>query len=1235
MAGFNAGRVEVHLGAQLDKRDFDLYEKKLKEVRTQVAKKEQFKAQLGGDFHPRAFNAYQRELKQTNTAMDETNRRTRLLGGHTQTLAGHMKRAAGAALAAGSAYAGIAAAKSSITITEDLAKTTLSLHKNLGLSIKSASEWAAVAKARGVEGTKLAQTFTILAKNVEAGAVGFDNLNAKSSDLKSQMDELGHSTADQAKLQVLQERLHKAVAKGAGAQADAFKRLGVSEEQLKQGDFNDVLSTVSDGLAKMHAGTEKAALQARLFGRGWQAVVPILRDGSKAMNEQLALAEKYGVTFEGKTVKSIKDLIAAQREAKFATMGLQVAFGLQLAPVMTKVITTVNQFVLGMREGTGAGGRFAAKLGAVGNAIGNVIGFFRRNHAALEALKVAIGAAASAWVAYRVAALAAAAANPVTAIFALIAALGTLYVTNQKVRKAMNNLADVFLGFFSTVIDGERAVARLIGALIPGNDKFDKFADRAQIASDKLNDLRKQLRRSTSEFGGLENALDNMNDHLADGRGVKRFSGNLRSARNAARTNITGAVGDVHQGLDDIRSALSRNLKDLGVSGELKPIGGLKLHGVGTPLNKAGGGWIGQRGMRGQDTVPAMLAPGEAVLNRHQQTIIEALLGDGFLDQLFARIDTPHYFARGGLMGANPGLGPYAALGSRYGLSVTSGRRPGSITSSGNVSLHSSGNAIDVNAGSPGSMLSYAKAMASRFGSGLDELIHTPLGFGIKNGRRVAPYAVADHYDHVHVGDRTPGGAGGGFAEKITAPRVGGSGALRAIVQGSLNLSAQGATKQLQNLVGSMGISSDFGTGGAKIAGGQYGKAQLSALWRGAGGPSNLANLAAAIALAESGGNPTAHNPSGASGLWQILGQVVRGNIFNPMVNARNAVSKWRSAHGFSPWVAYTNGSYHQYLAKGGRVGSKRKKISVDTLVPAGRRSLPSLKALQKDRIPEYDTYISTVDDLNTGYGLREREYDLSVEELVNDDGSINERAIKKRGDELAGLASIRQRIIEQLVAARALARRIVKTYNTIIKRLRKSLAHAKKKDRSGIRGTISTYGERRDEWADKLHELQTSTLPSARLDLRELKSERREVLGTKATTDTGADTGGEADTGGGDTGGGDISTPDTTTAPPSAADIAAGAAQEFATYLAGAQDLFRSFGGNFTRGGGISGAPDVATALAGVRGFGAGGGLGGVSGAPVIVVQQGGSFAQFASAPDDAPTFVSQVRFQVESAAG
>ena len=85
-----------------------------------------------------------------------------------------------------------------------------------------------------------------------------------------------------------------------------------------------------------------------------------------------------------------------------------------------------------------------------------------------------------------------------------------------------------------------------------------------------------------------------------------------------------------------------------------------------------------------------------------------------------------------------------------------------------------------------------------------------------------------------------------------------------------------------------------------------YGQAALEALWVKAGGPAWAAPHAAEIALCESGGVPWKYNyeGSGAAGLWQILGQVVPGNILDPTVNAENAVTKFRDAgDSFRPWV--------------------------------------------------------------------------------------------------------------------------------------------------------------------------------------------------------------------------------------------------------------------------------------------------------------------------------------------
>lgn len=91
---------------------------------------------------------------------------------------------------------------------------------------------------------------------------------------------------------------------------------------------------------------------------------------------------------------------------------------------------------------------------------------------------------------------------------------------------------------------------------------------------------------------------------------------------------------------------------------------------------------------------------------------------------------------------------------------------------------------------------------------------------------------------------------------------------------------------------------------GISVHASHYSFAGLEALWESAGGPGWAAWAAATIAECESGGNSAAHNPSGATGIWQILGAVVPGNLYDPYVNALNAVSKFRaSGNTFAQWV--------------------------------------------------------------------------------------------------------------------------------------------------------------------------------------------------------------------------------------------------------------------------------------------------------------------------------------------
>lgn len=100
-------------------------------------------------------------------------------------------------------------------------------------------------------------------------------------------------------------------------------------------------------------------------------------------------------------------------------------------------------------------------------------------------------------------------------------------------------------------------------------------------------------------------------------------------------------------------------------------------------------------------------------------------------------------------------------------------------------------------------------------------------------------------------------------------------------------------------------------------------KDQIVALWTGNGGNPGTANLAAAVAMAESSGRTgvTSPNPDGGTnvGLWQLdtngegAGHTI-DQLSDPATNARITVLKSANGTNWSHWEGYTSGRYRQYL---------------------------------------------------------------------------------------------------------------------------------------------------------------------------------------------------------------------------------------------------------------------------------------------------------------------------------
>jgi len=91
---------------------------------------------------------------------------------------------------------------------------------------------------------------------------------------------------------------------------------------------------------------------------------------------------------------------------------------------------------------------------------------------------------------------------------------------------------------------------------------------------------------------------------------------------------------------------------------------------------------------------------------------------------------------------------------------------------------------------------------------------------------------------------------------------------------------------------------------------GSYSCSALEGLWEQEGGSPAAAFMAAEIAMAESGGDPSAISPTDDFGLWQINGSNGSLATLNPFQNAKSAITLSDNGTDWNPWTTYHSGAY-------------------------------------------------------------------------------------------------------------------------------------------------------------------------------------------------------------------------------------------------------------------------------------------------------------------------------------
>jgi hypothetical protein len=263
---------------------------------------------------------------------------------------------------------------------KDLQKTGDQASK--GWDWKRVAKWAGAAAAVGAA-SKYVKDAVGQTEDLAKSTLALTRTTGMDVKTSSEWAEVLHSRGIETKaFQMGMVKLSKEMtnaAAGSKKSVAAFQDLGVSMEDVRAGNTQAVIMQVADGLSKMTNPAKRAALAQQLFARQGQALAPLLFKGSAAIQEQLDTAAKYGATLDGETTKSVGELIAQQREMGIAMDGVKIKVGTALMPVILDL----------------------------SSALVDLLRIFQPLLTSATALKIVIGVLAGAFIAYKVAMIAA------------------------------------------------------------------------------------------------------------------------------------------------------------------------------------------------------------------------------------------------------------------------------------------------------------------------------------------------------------------------------------------------------------------------------------------------------------------------------------------------------------------------------------------------------------------------------------------------------------------------------------------------------------------------------------------------------------------------------------------------------------------------------------------------------------------------------------------------------------
>jgi hypothetical protein len=186
--------------------------------------------------------------------------------------------------------------------------------------------------------------------------------------------------------------------------------LGVSYKNL-DGSLRaptDVLGEVADKLNAMPAGMERTTMGAKLFGRGFAEINPLLRQGAEGMKEFAKESDILGLTMSEKDLAAAKQLTMANRLLHAVMKGVFVEIGRVVVPILATIAESLSKTAVKIRDFINHSDVLKTTLKVLGGIIlgvASAVAIYKTYMMAARIATVVMAAAQTAWTAVQIIAM--------------------------------------------------------------------------------------------------------------------------------------------------------------------------------------------------------------------------------------------------------------------------------------------------------------------------------------------------------------------------------------------------------------------------------------------------------------------------------------------------------------------------------------------------------------------------------------------------------------------------------------------------------------------------------------------------------------------------------------------------------------------------------------------------------------------------------------------------------------